>query len=446
MKKILIVTYYWPPAGGIAVQRVVKFCKYLPSYGWEPIILTVENGNYENIDNSIGNDVAGINKVYKARSLEPHSIYNAIQKFFGGKVRKNEPGPGGNNEKPSTISKLADLIRLNIFIPDARIGWLSAAHKEGIKIIENEKPDIILSTAPPYTAHLIARKLKKDTNLPWIADYRDPWLENINYNTVPRLALVKYLNRRLEQKVLNQADQITVVGPKFCELYIKKLPKNRHHNCHVIPNGFDMDDIVEPENTNGNKFYITYFGTTYPAVFQDAFFSAINILNKKDQALQHDLILRFVGKITPGFKSAIKQLVPDTNTEYIDHLPIKNAIQLLYQPQLLVLFIGEVPHNEIIITGKLFDYLPTKNPILAIGPTDGDAGNILDITHAGKIFGYDAISQIADYIYDNYKKWQSGNLRHDSHNLEQFTREQATKDLANLLNDTVDNKATNYSH
>ena len=170
MNKVLIVTYYWPPSGGISVQRIVKFSKYMPAFGWEPIILTVDYGSYSQIDQSYLKDIEQIQNVHRAISLEPHWIYN--------KIRPKQRKSSGKSTKKSSAGRLtrvidwvADFIRLNIFIPDARIGWYPGAVREGLKIIAQEKPALIFSTAPPFTSHLIAKKLHQKSGLPWVADF-----------------------------------------------------------------------------------------------------------------------------------------------------------------------------------------------------------------------------------------------------------------------------------
>jgi len=199
-KTVLIVTYYWPPAGGIAVQRITKFCKYLTDFGWNPIILTVDNGNFESVDESLLHDIAHIKHVYRTSSIEPHNFYN----FIDGLVkRKSTNNPGNSNKLPkrSIYTTFSDYIRLNLFIPDSRIGWLFNAFRCGKRIIEEYNTDLIFSTAPPYTSHLVALKLHKHSGIPWVADFRDPWVESTLYNTVKRLGIVKTINKRLERKV-----------------------------------------------------------------------------------------------------------------------------------------------------------------------------------------------------------------------------------------------------
>ena len=232
VKKVLVITYYWPPAGGSGVQRVAKFCKYLGAFGWEPLVLTVRDGNYTGLDKSLLHDVEHIQTVYRAPSWEPHAVFNRLTA-----IRKKSANRGA---APSTTSSgglmqtIGEYIRLNLFIPDSRIGWKPQAIRMGSALIRDARPDIIFSSAPPYTPHLIARDLKRMHGIPWVADFRDPWLENHAYNRVPRLPWVKQYNRRLEQGVLQEADCITCANPRFAGNPTKQTARGeaRKGGCH----------------------------------------------------------------------------------------------------------------------------------------------------------------------------------------------------------------------
>ena len=227
LKKVLIITYYWPPAGGPGVQRVLKFAKYLPEFGWQPIILTVENGEYPAIDESLLKEIPQGIKVYKTKSFEPFTIY---RKFFSDK--KNQPIPVGilAQSGGSLKKRIANFIRLNFIIPDAKIGWKFSAVKEGQKIIDLEKPDLIFSSSPPPTTHLIAKTLAKRNKIKWIADLRDPW-SKIHYYQNNRLAIANKLDERIEHKTLSASNKVITVSENFAKLI--SVEKNK---IELIPN------------------------------------------------------------------------------------------------------------------------------------------------------------------------------------------------------------------
>ena len=233
-KKVLIITYYWPPSGGPGVQRVLKFAKYLPEFGWEPIILTIDKGDYHASDNSLIDDISDSLKVYKVKSFTALDLYKKLK---------------GNNKKISSFEltrksggfafKVIKWIRANLFIPDARKGWNRAAIKEGLKIINNEKPEIIFVSSPPHSLQLIGLKLAKKTGLKWLADFRDPWTDAFWDKDLPRISIVKKWNLNQERKIIKSADALSSVS-KGC---IKLLKKNLNVNFNLIYNGFDSSNF-----------------------------------------------------------------------------------------------------------------------------------------------------------------------------------------------------------
>ncbi|NOZ54612.1 MAG: glycosyltransferase family 4 protein [Gammaproteobacteria bacterium] len=436
MKNVLIITYYWPPAGGIAVQRITKFCKHLTEFGWRPIILTVRNGNYESIDNSLIDDIVHIENVYHAYSIEPHIFYNKIGSLIK-TTKKDSRSPSIKHPKRSKYATFADYIRLNLFIPDSRIGWLHNAYRCGQKIIKTHKPDLIFSTAPPYTPHLIAMKLHKHSGIPWIADFRDPWVESTLYNTVKRLGLVKAINRRLERKVVSNATALTFTGPKLRDHYINDSKYDFSKKAHVITNGYDTQDIPETITSTSGRFYITYFGSLYTRRFHPAFFQTLSQLIKTNQELSNNLCLRFIGNVDTEIKSTLSSIIPNNNLKFDNYIPYKNAIKRLYAPQLLLLIIDKVPFNDNITLGKVFDYLPTGNPIIGIGPTKGDTALIIQSTKTGKVFDYNDQQSIEKYIIEKYNRWKEGNLHSSPCNLSTFHRINLTKHLADIFDRTT---------
>jgi glycosyltransferase involved in cell wall biosynthesis len=409
------------------------------TYGWEPIILTVKNGNFESTDDSLAKDANSIAKIFTANSIEPHSIFEKLKSLLPNiPIQKSS----GNNSKTSDTNffeHLAEYIRLNLFIPDSRIGWFYPAYKMGIKIIKEEKPDIIYSTAPPFTAHLIAKRLKQFSKIPWVADYRDPWLECATYNTVGRLSLVKKINRILEKSVLANADKIVVTGENFRELYLQKLEMKDHPKCHIITNGYDTSDTLDSVGPSSKRFYITYSGTLRNVRYYDKFYEAISLLINNDNAIARDLCVRIIGNIDSSTKQQILSILPKANVEFRKHVPYKEALNNLYFPQVLALFIDKVDYNETISTGKIFDYLPTGNPIICIGPIKGDSANIILETYAGKVFSGDDANNISKYILDSYTLWKNNQLNTGTKHFPQFQRKHLTKYLTKLFDNLVTN-------
>ncbi|MBD3223796.1 MAG: glycosyltransferase, partial [Caldithrix sp.] len=263
MKNVLIISYYWPPAGGPGVQRVLKFARYLPEQGWRPIILTVSRGAFPAIDNSLTTEVPDDCVVYRTANPEPDQWYNRLTG-----ARKDTALPVGvlAKDKQGWKQRLAFWLRLNLFIPDAKLGWKPFAVHAARKIIKNHRPSVIFSSSPPPTVHLIARKLSKRYHIPWIADFRDPWT-NIHYYQNRRSRLSQWIDRRLEQKVVRDSTKAITVSPPFARL----IAGNQADSMHIIPNGFDASDF-DDEAPQASAFRLVYVGGLnanrfYPQVF-----------------------------------------------------------------------------------------------------------------------------------------------------------------------------------
>ena len=223
MKKVLLITYYWPPAGGPGVQRVLKFAKYLPQFDWQPIVLTVENGDYPALDPSMEEEVTEDIKVFKIPIWEPHSLYK--------KIMRQDPQQAipvavlSQKKNKSLKSKFLYWIRANIFIPDARIGWYFNVIKEAKKIVREESVDMLYVSSPPHSLQLFGLQLKKKLGIPLISDFRDPWMDIHFYHELKRMRITTAIDTRLEKKVLNQSDLVFTVSPALKRLLDSKSSK-----------------------------------------------------------------------------------------------------------------------------------------------------------------------------------------------------------------------------
>lgn len=433
MKKVLFITCYWPPAGGGGVQRGVKFCKYLRDFGWEPVILTVQDGYAAQIDPSLERDVRGDMRIYRTPILEPHKLFNRIKRPETRGAEKLVLDKS-HARRARWIQTIGNYIRLNLFIPDARIGWLHYAVREGRKIMRDESPDAIISTSPPYTAHRIARRLQRAFHRPWIADFRDPWVENIQYNDVPRLGIVKALNRRMERETLQHADRVITVGRHIGRLLQSKLPPDRRNKVAVITNGYDTDDVREvapPENAD--VFYLSYYGTIYGNGFIPDLFEGIRRTAQRHPAFAERYRLKLTGAIPPERRDLIIDRIPPEKIDARNYIPHDDALRELYQPQVLLMTINRVPHNELIITGKIFDYLPTGNPILAVGPPDSDAAPILKDSGAGHMFDYGDYDGMERFLMEQFDAWKKGTLNRGPRHIPAYDRKNLTAQLAAVL-------------
>lgn len=434
MKKLLIITYYWPPAGGGGVQRPAKFCKYLAPFGWEPLVLTVEGGNYPSRDESLLADVAGVEQVFTSPTREPHAVY---RRLVGSPEFANQPASTPPQARKASRSLLAgDLIRLNLFVPDSRVGWRSPARRRALEIIRDHQPDAILTTAPPYTAHLVGLDLQRATGLPWIADFRDPWVEQADYNRAPRLPWVKSWNRHLEKRVLQQADAVVSVGGRLQQLLQDKVPERPDAVFTVIPNGYDADDVRAPQPAGG-RFCLSYFGTLRSNRLFPALLKALRTLLDESSEWAEHFLFRLGGNITPEVRQALQDALPAHHLALEAYRPHEEVLTQFYEPQVLLLCIEDIPRSELILTGKLFDYLPTGNPILALGPVEGDAGAVLRETGAGSMLARDDQSGIHAFLSTAFDQWKAGRLQQAVRSAPAYERKHLAGQLAKTMEATL---------
>lgn len=428
MKKVLIITYYWPPSGGAGVQRWLKFTKYLPQFGIEPIILTVdpEYASYPQRDTSLINEISpNLNIVY-AKSAT--SIFTAYKKITG----KNEVPYGGfvNESNPRLIEKIFRFTRGNFFLPDARRGWNRYALKAATKIIENNIIDIVVTTSPPHSTQLVGRKLKKKLGIKWIADLRDPWTEFYYSDKIFQTLPAKWLNGHMESLVLNGADRVIATCNTARDVFRSKLSRRQSPKKVItITNGFDTDDFSYDKIIPA-KFILTYLGTLAGNYDIEVLIKALDRFNPAEKT---DITLLFIGKtddkIIAGLREKGKvsiELIP-----YVDH---RNAMEYLARSAALLLVIPSDRKANEVIPGKLFEYLASKRPVIAIGPKESDAGIILNETGGGKIFNKNEVNDLVDYLFKLYKNFKKGLFETDPSGIDQYSRKNLSEKYAGIIN------------
>jgi glycosyltransferase involved in cell wall biosynthesis len=361
MNKVLIVTYYWPPSGGAGVQRWLKFAKYLPEFGWEPIILTVDPkyAAYPVIDFSLKDELPSDLVVHTTPATDWFSIYK--------KDKSKIPAAGFANNVDNTLKgKLLRFTRGNLFIPDPRKGWNKYAFKKASELIETEGIKHIITTSPPHSTQLTGLKIKKKyPEIKWIADLRDPWTDIYYYKQFYPTFLSKLIDANYEKQVLKNADKIITVGASLKDTFSLKV-KGIENKIEVITNGYDEDDFKGIESVNPPKLTITYVGTLsdiYPVY-------GLVIALKKLKQEGKDFVLRFVGSVSGKTRQLILSDIPDSSVEFLPYVIHSEAVKYMMTSTLLLLIIPSHHSNKSIITGKLFEYLGTGKPILCLGPED----------------------------------------------------------------------------
>jgi glycosyltransferase involved in cell wall biosynthesis len=424
MKKVLIITYYWPPSGGAGVQRWLKFAKYLPQMGWQPVVLTVDPAyaSYPQRDESLAREVSPHCLVETTRSFELYNLYKLItgkkQVPFGGFADSTHESP---------LQRLSKFLRGNFLLPDPRRGWNRYAYRRALKLIQEHGIDTVITTSPPHSTQLIGLKLKRKLGIRWIADLRDPWTDIYYYHQFQHTPLALYLDQRYERLVVEQADQLITVSEDVKRLLAAKTSLPVAPRITVIPNGYDSEDFEGIPPVKEEQFVITYTGTISEAYPLQAFIAAIKSL---DRGMRQRMKFRFVGNMPATVKEQLQQAgVQMELTGYVSHA---RSVAYLLSSDLLLLVIPEVANNRGILTGKFFEYLAAQKPILAIGPTRGDLAALIDETQCGRIFNYDDAPGMALFITDTFYNQQD--ISPSPQAALAYSRQQLTTRIVQLLN------------
>ncbi|CAD7812099.1 hypothetical protein CHRY9390_02464 [Chryseobacterium aquaeductus] len=428
-KKILIITYYWPPAGGPGVQRWLKFAKYLPEFGWKPIIFIPENPSYPLIDESLMKDVPKDLEIIKTKIWEPYQLAEKLNK--SNKKFKAGQFDVGNNQ--SWKSKLSIWVRGNFFIPDARVFWVSPSVKFLEQYLKINNIDVVVTSGPPHSMHLIGLNLKKKfPNLKWIADFRDPWTEISYYKHLKLTNKSDKKHRQLESEVFKNADITLATSYTDAENFRKNGA-----NALCITNGFDESDSSNSQNlktsNSPTKFTLSYIGVLEQLRNPENLWKVLDDLVKANREFAENFRLKFVGRIDDKILDSIENSALNKHIENLGYLSHEKAVSEMANSSMLLITNFPNESSKGIIPGKIFEYLATEKQIISFGPNDADVSKILDETKAGKHFGYQDSESIRAFILEKFNLWKSGNLLENTQNIEQFSRRNLTKQLSEIL-------------
>lgn len=415
--KALILTYYFPPAGGSGVQRWLKFIKYLGNFNIEPIVYTADNANYPILDNSLIEELPKNITVLKQAVFEPNNF-----------IKKNRKKSSGFlPQKESFSGKITQYIRANYFIPDARKFWIKPSVKHLTAYLEKNPVDVIISTGPPHSLHLIGLALKKKFKTPWIADFRDPWTNIDYFHKLPLTTKAKQKHFKLEKEVIQTADTVVVVGKTMQEEY---LPLNK--NTIVIENGFD-DFKSNFKTEKDTKFSLLHIGLLNQDRNHKALWQALKELKNEIPKFNQDLEIKLIGKVCQEAIQEIKKNKLYPNLNLIDYIPHQQVITHQKSAQILLLLVNDTPNAKGIITGKIFEYLQAKRPILAIAPTDGDLAKIIHNTQSGIVVNFKDKEAVKKAILSYYLNYKNNTLQICPKNIEKYHRKELTKKLASVI-------------
>ena len=423
-KKVLIITYYWPPSGGSGVQRWLKFSKYLRDFNIEPVIYTVDNPSYPIKDTSLESEIPLGLEVLKQPIFEPNSFLS----IFGNNKKKESAG--FLNPNPTLLGRFFQYVRANYFIPDARKFWIKPSVKFLSNYLNNNEIDVVITTGPPHSIHIIGLALRDKFKIKWISDFRDPWTEIDYFQQLPLTKKANKKHHQLEQEVLEKSDMVIVVGETMKKKFLK-----HNHNIEVLTNGFDSYENSLTIELDSN-FSITHVGLMNADRNPTILWEVLYEISSENIDFKNNLRIKFIGKIDDTVIQDIQVFNPKNivRIPYLDHEEVRK-----YQAssQVLLLSINHVPSAKGIITGKIFEYLQAKRPILGIGPEDGDAAAILKKTNAGNIVGFNNKVELKTAVLKLYKDFKEEKLFVKSTNIEQFHRKNITRQLAQVIKKVV---------
>jgi glycosyltransferase involved in cell wall biosynthesis len=431
-RKVLIITYYWPPSGGAGVQRWLKFSKYLRYFGWEPVIYTPENPEAPAIDNSLEKDVPKGISIIKRPIVEPYSIY---KRFVGMKPGdKVNAGFLQEKEKPGLAEGFAVWLRGNFFIPDARRFWIRPSVKYLVNYLSDNPVDAIVSTGPPHSMHLIALQIHKKLNIPWLADFRDPWTGIDFYHQLKLTSLADRLHHKLEKKVLASATAVTVVSQDMMNEFNGIV--KREYN--LVTNGYDEQDISPvPQNQLDTKFTISHIGSINASRNPVGLWKVLSEMADKNDEFEKTLQIKLVGKVDIGVLKSIEENGLTQYLSMIEYMPHQEVMHEIQKSQVLLLLINNTPNAKGILTGKIFEYLGSGRPILSIGPEDGEAAVMLSDSEAGQTAGYQNEEGMRRILTEYFIKFSGQQLECKTGNRLKYSRKALTAEIASILNEII---------
>lgn len=423
-KKLLIITYYWPPAGGPGVQRWLKFVKYLPEFNIEPHVYVPQNPTYPIVDEGLLSEVSDMAIIIKQPIFEP---YQLAALFSKNKTKKISSGIIPNKKKQSLLERILLWIRGNIFIPDARFMWVQPSVGYLKKYIADHHIDTIVTSGPPHSLHLIGLQLKKEVAVTWLADFRDPWT-TIGYHKALKLSTyASRKHKKLESEVLNAADTIIVTS----KTTKKEFEALTNQPIEVITNGYDIENVAK--QTLDTQFSLAHIGSLLSERNPIILWESLSELLADIPGFKSHFELKLMGAVSQEVMQSISDYQLSDYTANLGYVSHQVALEHQRKSQVLLLIEIDSKNTQSIIPGKLFEYMVSERPILALGPEGSDFAEILKQTNTGTFFLYHQKEALKQQILDYYRLYMEQNLKVYPVGLEHYSRKHLTQQLAQLV-------------
>jgi len=438
-KKVLMIAYISPPMGGVGSMRIAKFVKYLPNYGWSPVILTVAEGESSTPDYSLYGEIKDKAKIYRTRSIDIPLIY----KKFRRQKTPHEPIHDRVIDPKGFLSKAKQLLDDLFLIPDSRNGWIPFGVCKGLEVLRKENIDCIYSTGGPWTNHIIALVLKRLTGKPWLADFRDFWTQDPRFSTKPFFR--RLVEKKIEKRVIEVADRVIGVNAPIVEYFKNRYPGTREtleRKFRVIPNGYDPEDFIGYSRIRSRHFIMTYTGSLNRYRSPEPFFAALHDLFSKHPETKKHVRVKFIGDCEQDFHSLLEALNLAENVSFKGFRSHKQTIKESYRSDVLLLFgysgAFEDLNAQVHVTGKIFEYLATGIPVLAM-IREGILSDLMRECGGGSIVEQDNISKLSASIYDLYQKWINDDLFAASRweNIRSYARDGLANQLSSIMSELL---------
>jgi hypothetical protein len=425
-KRVLIITYYWPPSGGIGVHRCLKFAKYLRSYGWEPVICTPENPEYPILDEGNFKDVPEGITTLKTKIWEPYSLFKMVT---GKKQEDRIHNVFLEEEKAGPATKLGIWVRGNLFIPDARRFWIRPAVSFLTKYLKDNPVDAMFTNGPPHSTHMIAYGVKRKLNIPWHADFQDPWTQVDYFPQLMLNPLSMKIHKSMEQRIFKYADKVTICS----DAWKVDLESIGAKDVDVIVWGYDEKDFESIPKNLSPKFTLSHFGSLGPDRNASMLWTALAEIAKENPQFKKDLEIELVGFIGHAIVNEIEKLGLAENLTKLNHIPRSETLVKMCSSQALLLILNDMPNVNGRLPGKLFEYLASRRPIVVIGPESSDASKIVQGVNAGFTCDFRDYGRTKETVLLLYEKYKNGGLGYNQTDISRYSNLNLTGKLASYL-------------